>query len=347
MAAIAGVALCLAPYVRAPERLAPMTANQVFNRARTALQHDAFSETLSYRNRLWPSSLTASGLGNLFVPNADVQTIALFQAGERHWRFEEINRTNNLVGVVARAGQRLIAYDSTSGNRMVERLKGALGRFCTVWQIPSELAWQGDWTATSAAGRFAGEPAYQVTLRPIETNTLWGRVTYWFSARNFLPLALSITDSHAQIVLSLRIDTFKLGVPAGAVVPPTAGRRIAPTAELQLLRASGRETLRDSVAFPARLGPLARRSERQALGRAVAVYGAGPGEVVALATNAEALGHHRALDVLHPLEPSGRFWGATDGLLSVVTFRHGGREIVLMGSRSPRQLARWAQNAWQ
>ncbi len=349
-AALAAVAVYLSPYVSARANLPHLSAQTIFDRSSTALKHDAFAEVLSYRNNLVPPEINWARAFNLPLPDAGVQTIALYQNSPAAWRFEEMNGNNAVVGVVARSHDQLVTYQSSNNHRTVEALPPRFSAPWSLWQVPAEAAWRGQWLAVVSTQRLAGHPAYRITLKPRRPGTLIGRVIYWFDGRTFLPLGVEVTDKASAPVFSARLLSLSTGPQKASAKPPTAGRlvtwKVPPTVLSTASRISRAGRAGRPEPFPGRLGPLHRVSERQAGGNSLAVYGTGPGRVVVIGTSARVFKGQAGARFFHPVAGYAHFEGVTDGIFTVVTFHRSGREIALLSSRSQQQLARWAEAAW-
>lgn len=349
-AGLAAAAVYLSPYVSARENLPTLGPQVILHRATTALRLDAFRETLSYQNNLVPPEINLAQTFNFPLPDAGVRSIALYQDSPTAWRFEELNSSNTVVAVVARAKNRLVTYQASNNHRMVEHLRQGLSTPWTLWQVPDAASWTGRWTAKAATVRFAGHNAYRVTLRPVAHDLLIRRVTYWFEGKTFLPLGMQVTDQHHATVFSVRLESLSLGSQGAAAQPPSAGRFVSWRLPSALTGAAGRLTQTSSLvspAFPRRLGPLARVSERETGGNALAVYGTGPGRIVVINTSARVFKGKPGTGFFHPISGYSRYEGVTDGVFTVVTFNYHGREIAMLSSRSQQQLARWAEAAWE
>lgn len=345
----AAVAIYVAPYARARQALAPRSANAIFRRSWSSLRHTPFSETLSYQNDLLPA-VNLDKLVDLPVPGTNVATINLYQQSPQSWRFEEMNSNAAVVGVLARQRNHLVTYQSARDQRTVSVLPSFLRSPWSLWQVPQPGAWARAWRAHVATAWIAGTPAYQVTLTPRESHTLWGSVTYWFQGGSFIPLGIRVDDHAGDVVFQVKAQRMTTGSPGASAALPSAGRLVAwhaSPALAQVTRRLAASRASAPVMFPAALGPLREVTSRQAGGNAIAVYGSGPGRVLVLSTPTRVWTGQEGRRFLRPVLGSSRFQGVTDGVFSVVTFREKNREITLMGSRTQIQLARWARSEWQ
>ncbi len=340
----------LFPLIRPPVKLAALTASQVFRRSRAAMTHNQFTETVRYQESLLPSAINAARLLNLPIPDSNVNTMVLYQASPWDWRLEEMNNQNTVVGVIARRHNRVVTYQPMNNERSIDSLPHTISSAWSLWQVPKVSALNWSWTASVRVVRKLGHAAYQVTMTPTRQGTLWGSVRYWYQGTSFLPLGVTVSARGGGAVLAATVSSLHKGIPAKAASPPMVGRLVAwkvSPALASLLQRAGRGTMSPNQTFPKRLGPLSRVSEHQSGQNALAVYGSGPGRVLVMQTASHLFKGRPGRTFFRPVRGFPQFEGVTDGIFSLVTFRVHNREVILMGSRSKDELARWAKNAWQ
>ncbi len=353
VAAITGgaiaLAVYLAPYADARQSLAPLSVNAILKKSWSSLDRVPFGETLSYQNNLLPAGINLAGLVDLPLPSASVTTINLYQNSPRSWRLEEMSRGGAVVGVVARDNDRLVTYRSAVNQRTFEVLPESARSAWSLWQVPRPTLWRKDWVGRASRTRIAGVPAYQVTLRPKAGDTLFGSVTYWFQGRYFVPMGVEVKDRAGRTVFRAKTSVYTQGAPGSAANPPSAGRLVAWHVATGLAHL-GTQFTGPKVpvhSLPPRLGPLKEINERRMGANAMAVYGDGPGRVIALVTPPRPFQGKDVHGLLQPVPGVKGFRGVTDGVFSVVTFAWGHEEVTLLGSRSQIQLARWAKAEWR
>lgn len=344
-------ALYATGWLRPQATLKAMSTDQILSHARAALAHRAFTETFAYHNNVLPASINTSALANFPLPDGQTQTLVVYQASPRRWRIEEEAASQVINGVVARQNDVVTTYRAISNQRTVEHLPRAWASgWGSLWPLPSGAAAASGWTLTPGSGEFAGTASYEVVMKPRRPGTLWGAVTYWFDASNFLPIGVTVSDRLGQTVLSVRMSRLVLGAPGAAVRPPVAGQRVAWQASPVLGKVAGQLGAStggmSGFKFPPRLGPLVRTGVHRTGPTALASYGTGPGLVMVLTTPVSAFRGQRGTSFFRSV-PGSPYRAVTDGIFTVVTFSSQGREITVMSSRTESQLVEWMQAAWR
>ena len=329
-----------------PTALSRLNAAQVFSRADKALHDDSFSEILAFQNNLLPLGLNISQLVNLPVPDSAVRTVALYEDSPTRWRMQELNVNNAVLGVVARAGTQVATYMAKDNERTLDSLPQGLAAAGSPWELPS----LNNWRSLVSRGRFADRRAYEVTLTPRNPGTLWGSLIYWFDGSSFLPLGMEVENRAGAVSLQASVQLLKIGFRGSGANLPLVGRKVAwkfsGTLSQALEKAGPWSGRFPRVSFPLKLGPLSRVSQHQVGNNALAVYGNGPGRVLVVDMGAKLFKGPGA-PFFHPLAGWPGSLGVRDGIFTVVTFRHQGREVTLFSSRPQSLVEKWAKAAWQ
>lgn len=353
MASAAVLGWYLAPYAEAHDSLPLRSAGSIFFKAKQSLKQDAFAETMSYQNSLVPASVNLAEFFNAPLPGASVATVNLYQNSPQQWRVEEVNAMSQVVGVVARENRHLVTYRADTHARVVTTLPAGSRSLESVWPIPTGH-WQRTWRAQVTRSLLATLPVYQVTLFPRATGTLFGSVTYWFQGRYFIPMGMAVTDRTGQTVFEAKTLVFTQGAPGASAKAPAVGHNTSyrpSNAAMRVVDLLASTTAHNPpVRAPLRLGPLPLARYKAMDSDSIAIYGDGARRVIAIAAPTKA--YHQVLrdqklpSILQPLHGSDRFYGTTDAIVSVVSFREGTQQVILIGSWPKMTLMRWAKAAW-